>query len=71
MKLNTKGSRVILGVIGVSTYLLVSTVIMLRVKGELRPVVLEMPQRLEERKLDAQVEKLNKEKIKITEKSGS
>lgn len=56
-RLSKKGSSVILGVLGLGTYLLISTVFMLKSKGELNGITLVMPRRLEEKKLEAQLAK--------------
>ena len=57
LKLGKRGSSIMLGIFGVGTYLLMSTVFMLHSKGELNGIKLIMPKRLEEKRLDTQLAK--------------
>jgi hypothetical protein len=62
-KLSKRSSSFVLGMFGIGTYLLISTVVMLKSKGELNGITLVMSRGLEEKKLQADVDKERKKSI--------
>jgi len=64
VKIGKRSSTLVLGVLGLGTYLLASTVFMLKSKGELNGITLVMPKRMEEKRLESQLVKEQEKRSK-------